>query len=217
MRYVSVKKNGQSNLSCYNLTVDLEIFWVCITQNKSIFFSVSRIEEHRCLHAIFLTDLTAVFIVFPKYTDLVCIFNQCSNRVHLRPARRSCHPAFRSTCHAILSRGTNSPCRDLSDETRYSQFRPTIAGIEKQRSLILFFLISDRSLRLFTASSRLASIVQPFPLNSISFVSFYVLCYARSTCVWNKVVVKWIRNRRTICEKSTSCKQKYNFSKRREV
>lgn len=41
-------------------------------------------------------------------------------------------PAFRSTCHAILSSRDEFAARgDLPGETRYSQFRPTtVAGIE---------------------------------------------------------------------------------------
>lgn len=104
-------------------------------RNKEPSFSCYR------RHIIFLIGLIAALIIFLKYTDPICIFN----RVHLQFVHRSCHPAFRSTCRAILSRGTNSPRRDLPDETRYSQFRSTIAGIEKQRGFILLFLTGDWS------------------------------------------------------------------------
>lgn len=201
IKYVNI--NNQFNFFYCNLTVDNKIFWVrtgwgififCVTYRRAWSFPRN-----------FLTSLIAG-LVFSKYTDLICIFNQCSNRVHFQPACRS-RPAFRSTCHAILSRGTSSPRSGLSDEIRYSQFRPTIAEIEKQRGFILFFLTVNRSVvSPQPPHASCSAIVQPFLLNSISFVSFHVFCYARSTCVRNKMVVKLIRNGRTICEKSTHCK-----------
>lgn len=89
-------------------------------RNKDFFFCL-----YQKVSIQFFWPALPSLLVFPKYTGPICIFNQCLNRVriHLQFVRRSCHPAFRSTCRAILSRGTNSPRRDLPDETRYSQFR----------------------------------------------------------------------------------------------
>jgi len=96
-------------------------------EGRSSFYIIYRRAFVSPMHGtIFLAGFTGAFIVFSKYTGLVCIFNQRSGRVHPRccclfwPAFRSC-----PTCHAILSRGTNSTRGDFPGETRYSQFRPT--------------------------------------------------------------------------------------------
>lgn len=143
--------------------------------------SVLRIEGHRRPHAIFLTGLTATLIVFPKYTDLICIFNQCLNRVHLQPAsRRSHHPAMVDLPRDSFPRdefAAQGPSRRNSIFAISSDYRRNREAERSHPPLSYRRSIS----RLSTASSRLTNIV--FPLNSISFVSFHVLCYARSTCV----------------------------------
>jgi len=147
--------------------------------------------------------LTAALIVFPKYTDLICIFNQCSNRVHFQPA--------------CLSRSFDLP-RDSFPRDKFAAQGPfrwnSIFAIsnyrrnrEAERISSSSFLLSIDLSFLYSLLAPRSAIVQPLPLNSISFVSFHVFCYVRSTCV-NKMIVKLIRNWRTICEKSTHCKNR---------
>jgi len=78
---------------------------------------------------------------------------------------------------------------------------------EAERISFSSFLLSIDLSFLYSLLAPRSAIVQPLPLNSISFVSFHVFCYVRSTCV-NKMIVKLIRNWRTICEKSTHCKNR---------
>lgn len=202
------------NFFCYNSTVVrlmTELSEPAPRRIRDLFFML-HIGGHRRPHAIFLI---AALIIFPKYTDLICIFNQCSNRIHLQPTHQSCHPAFPFD----LPRdpfpwdefAAQGPFRRNSIFAISSDYRRN-REVERSHPLLSY---RWSIFRLSAAFSRLTNIVQPLLLNSISFVSFHVFCYAPSTCVWNKVVVKWIRNWRTIREKSEHCQQKFNFSRRK--
>lgn len=130
-------------------------------------------------HVIFPIDLTAALIVFPKYTDLVCIFNQCSNRARLPLVRAillSVRFATRFFPAGRIRRAGTFPAKlDIRNFVR------TIAGIERGRVASSSSFLPPIDLP--AAFSRLANIVRALPLNSISFVSFHAFCYARSTCV----------------------------------
>jgi len=145
---------------------------------------------------IFLAGFTVAFIVFSKYTGLVCIFNQRSGRVH---PHCCClfWPAFRSclTCHAIRSRGTNSTRGDFPGETRYSQFRPARnQRTEGCRREGVFFLLNHRSISGLSLRGFPARIVQSLVLNPISYVPLCVSRRARSTRERDKVTSELARN-----------------------
>lgn len=80
------------------------------------------------LVAVSRSLLSLFGILFPKHTNLICIFNQCSES---RASFPSCHPSFGSRvsfCFPFGSPGILFPREEfaaegLPNEIRYSQFR----------------------------------------------------------------------------------------------
>lgn len=120
-----------------------------------------------------LTSLIVAFIVFPKYIPDLYVF-LISVRIEF-----FANPPFGTTLPSVqlatrsFSRGTNSPHGDFPDETRYSQFRPTVAGIERQRPHPFCSLSTNRfhvSPRSFHIS-RISRLISRFKFNFCFFVS----------------------------------------------
>lgn len=139
--------------------------------------------------AIFLAGLIAVLIVFPKYTDLICIFNQCSDRPPTRPSPLR-HPAFR--CHAILSPRDEFAARGPSRWNSIFAISPDCRQ-NREAEWPRPFLPYRQSIFLFPSTSlRLANIFQSLVLNSISFV-FLVVSFTALDQLINEI--KWPSNR----------------------
>lgn len=87
-----------------------------------------------------------------------------------------------------FSRGTNSPHGDLPDETRYSQFRLTVAGIERQRPRSFCSLPPiDFTSLLDLLTSREYRLISRFKLNFFCFVVSFM-----------QNEIKWLSNRLVI-------------------
>lgn len=149
-------------------------------------------------HAIFLTSLIAALIVFPKYIPDLYVF---LIRVFGSSSPPTCPsvvplPSVQLTTRSF-SRGTNSPHGDFLDETRYSQFRLTVAGIERQRPHPFCSLPPiDFTSLLDLLTSREYRLVSRFKLN---FFYFFV-SFAAQLVLLDQLAneIKWPSNRLVI-------------------
>lgn len=161
-----------------------------------------------------LTSLIVAFIVFPKYIPDLYVF-----LISVRIEFFSSPPSGCATLPSVqlatrsFSRGTNSPHGDFPDETRYSQFRLTVAGIGRQRPHPFCSLSTNRfhvSPRSFHIS-RISRLISRFKFNFCFFVSFVALDQLANQ-------IKWPSNRlvtvKSFPRTENHFNEKCNFSKR---
>lgn len=121
--------------------------------------------------AVSRSTLSPAGILFPKHTDLICIFNQCSNRARRPSSWLSL--VFPFDLPGILFPREEFPARGLPSEIRYSQFRPTVAGIGRERLLVCF----PPTLRRFPTPSLLPSSFSTSSLSSLPTALFRFFPY----------------------------------------